>query len=88
MLEICNLTKRFQGITAVDNVSFTIRPGEILGYIGPNGAGKSTTVKMIVGLLEPSDGQILFDGRTFSRVDRVSRCRLTSLLFVAGFGEQ
>jgi ABC-2 type transport system ATP-binding protein len=64
MLEICNLTKRFQGITAVDNVSFTIRPGEILGYIGPNGAGKSTTVKMIVGLLEPSDGQILFDGRS------------------------
>ncbi len=64
MLEICNLTKRFRGVTAVDNVSFTIRPGEILGYIGPNGAGKSTTVKMIVGLLEPSDGQILFDGRS------------------------
>jgi len=64
MLEICNLTKRYQGITAVDNVSFTIRPGEILGYVGPNGAGKSTTVKMIVGLLEPSDGQILFDERS------------------------
>ena len=64
MLEICNLTKRFHGIAAVEDVSFTIRPGEILGYIGPNGAGKSTTVKMIVGLLEPSDGQILFDGRS------------------------
>jgi ABC-2 type transport system ATP-binding protein len=64
MLEICNLTKRFHGVTAVDDVSFSIRPGEILGYIGPNGAGKSTTVKMIVGLLEPSDGQILFDGRS------------------------
>ena len=64
MLEICHLTKRFRGVTAVDDVNFTIRPGEILGYIGPNGAGKSTTVKMIVGLLEPSDGQILFDGRS------------------------
>jgi ABC-type cobalamin/Fe3+-siderophores transport system ATPase subunit len=64
MLEICHLTKRFHGITAVDDVSFTIRPGEILGYIGPNGAGKSTTVKMIVGLLDPRDGQILFDGRS------------------------
>ena len=64
MLEICHLTKRYRGVTAVDDVSFTIRPGEILGYIGPNGAGKSTTVKMIVGLIEPSDGQILFDGRS------------------------
>jgi len=64
MLEIRHLTKRYHGIAAVEDVSFTIRPGEILGYIGPNGAGKSTTVKMIVGLLEPSDGQILFDGRS------------------------
>ena len=64
MLEICNLTKRYNGIAAVEDVSFTLRPGEILGYIGPNGAGKSTTVKMIVGLLEPSDGRILFDGRS------------------------
>ena len=64
MLEISHLTKRYQGVTAVDDVNFTIRPGEILGYIGPNGAGKSTTVKMIVGLIEPSDGQILFAGRS------------------------
>src|ERR1700693_85057 len=64
MLEICNLTKRYNGIPAVEDVSFTIRPGEILGYVGPNGAGKSTTVKMIIGLLEPSEGQILFQGRS------------------------
>jgi ABC-2 type transport system ATP-binding protein len=64
MLEIRNLTKRYNGIAAVDNVSFTIKPGEILGYVGPNGAGKSTTVKMIIGLLEPSDGQVLFRGRS------------------------
>src|SRR5260370_9692199 len=64
MLEICHLTKRYKGIAAVQDVSFTIRPGEILGYVGPNGAGKSTTVKMIIGLLEPSDGRILFQGRS------------------------
>ena len=50
MLEICSLTKRYNGIPAVQDFSFTIRPGEILGYVGPNGAGKSTTVKMIIGL--------------------------------------
>src|SRR5262249_11860438 len=64
MLEIRRLTKRYKGVAAVDHVSFTIRPGEILGYMGPNGAGKSTTVKMIIGLLDPSEGQILFRGRS------------------------
>ena len=64
MLEVCGLTKRFNGIPVVDNVSFRLSPGEILGYVGPNGAGKSTTVKMIIGLLEPSEGQVLFHGRS------------------------
>jgi ABC-2 type transport system ATP-binding protein len=64
MLEVCALTKRFGGIPAVRDVSFTLQPGEILGYVGPNGAGKSTTVKMIIGLLEPSEGQIRFQGRS------------------------
>ena len=64
MLEVCGLTKRFNGIPAVEDVSFTLRPGEILGYVGPNGAGKSTTVKMIIGLLEPSEGQVRFQGRS------------------------
>jgi ABC-2 type transport system ATP-binding protein len=64
MLEICGLTKRFNGIPVVDDVSFNLKPGEILGYVGPNGAGKSTTVKMIIGLLEPSEGQIRFQGRS------------------------
>ena len=64
MLEICGLTKRFNGIPAVENVSFTLQPGEILGYVGPNGAGKSTTVKMIIGLLEPSEGEVRFHGRS------------------------
>ena len=64
MLEVCGLTKRFNGVAVVEDVSFTLRPGEILGYVGPNGAGKSTTVKMIIGLLEPSEGQILFRGES------------------------
>jgi ABC-2 type transport system ATP-binding protein len=51
----------------VDSVSFTIRPGEILGYLGPNGAGKSTTVKMLTGLLEPTSGRVLFHGQDIRR---------------------
>lgn len=62
MLEVRNLTKRYSAIAAVQGVSFTIRPGQILGYLGPNGSGKSTTVKMITGLIEPSDGEIYFRG--------------------------
>ena len=62
MLEVRNLTKIYTRRAAVDDVSFTIRPGEILGYLGPNGSGKSTTVKMLTGLLEPSRGLILYQG--------------------------
>jgi ABC-2 type transport system ATP-binding protein len=64
MLEARSLTKYYNHTPAVRDVSFTIKPGEILGYLGPNGAGKSTTVKMITGLIEPSQGQILFRGHS------------------------
>ena len=64
MLEVRGLTKRYAGTLAVDHVSFHISPGEILGYVGPNGAGKSTTVKMIIGLLDPSEGMVLYNGRS------------------------
>ena len=64
MLEVRGLIKRYNRIPAVDGVSFTIRPGEILGYVGPNGAGKSTTVKVLTGLIEPSEGQIFYQGRS------------------------
>lgn len=63
MLEVRNLTKLYTRRPAVENVSFIIRPGEILGYLGPNGSGKSTTVKMLTGLLEPSRGTILYQDR-------------------------
>ncbi len=63
MLELRRVSKLFAGIPAVDDVSFSARPGEVTGYLGPNGSGKSTTMKMITGLLEPTVGEILFDGR-------------------------
>src|SRR5579864_3131851 len=64
MLEARSLTKYYNHTLAVKQVSFIVKPGEILGYLGPNGAGKSTTVKMLTGLIEPSQGQIFFRGRT------------------------
>ena len=64
MLEARSLTKYYNHTPAVRDVSFTIKPGEILGYLGSNGAGKSTTVKMLTGLIEPSDGRIFYQGRS------------------------
>jgi ABC-2 type transport system ATP-binding protein len=67
MLELRAVTKRYSGIAAVRNVSFIARAGEVTGYLGPNGSGKSTTMKMITGLIEPSDGEILFRGKPVDR---------------------
>jgi ABC-2 type transport system ATP-binding protein len=64
MLEVRALTKRYTTTTAVDDVSFTVKPYEVLGYLGPNGSGKSTTVNIITGLLEPTGGEVLFEGRS------------------------
>lgn len=62
MIAIRNLTKRFGSILAVDNVSFSVQRGEVLGFLGPNGAGKSTTMKMITGFLAPSAGTAVVCG--------------------------
>ena len=67
MLELRSVTKRFAGIAAVDDVSFSARAGEVTGYLGPNGSGKSTTMKMITGLMEATSGEILFDGEAIHR---------------------
>jgi ABC-2 type transport system ATP-binding protein len=62
MLEVQDISKRYGALTAVSHVSFTVNPGEVLGYLGPNGSGKSTTVKMLVGLMPPTHGKILYCG--------------------------
>ena len=63
VLEVRHVTKRYGAITAVRHISFEVRPAEVLGYLGPNGSGKSTTVKMLAGLMPPTLGTILFEGR-------------------------
>lgn len=60
-IEVRNLTKQYRRNAVVDDVSFTVRSGEVTGYLGPNGSGKSTTVKMLTGLVEPTAGSILFN---------------------------
>lgn len=67
MLELRAVTKLYSGIPAVADISFSAQSGEVTGYLGPNGSGKSTTIKMITGLLEPSDGEILFEGEPIDR---------------------
>jgi ABC-2 type transport system ATP-binding protein len=62
MLEVRGLSKFYGSVPAVQNVSFSLEPGQILGYLGPNGSGKSTTVKMLTGLLQPSRGQVTYNG--------------------------
>ncbi|MBQ3512198.1 MAG: ABC transporter ATP-binding protein [Lachnospiraceae bacterium] len=61
ILEVKNITKRYEDLVAVNDISFSVEKGEILGIVGPNGAGKSTTMNMISGLLVPDDGTILFE---------------------------
>jgi ABC-2 type transport system ATP-binding protein len=62
VLQARGLTKRYGGLLALDRVSFDLHPGEIVGYLGPNGSGKSTTVNLVVGLLEPTAGNISLSG--------------------------
>ncbi|HEV2619330.1 MAG TPA: ABC transporter ATP-binding protein [Acidobacteriaceae bacterium] len=64
MLELKNVTKRYRGIPAVWDVSFCLKEGEVLGYLGPNGSGKSTTVKMVIGMIQPTRGKVFFRGRS------------------------
>ena len=63
LLRVENLTKRFGGLIAVNQVSMDVRPGEVVGLVGDNGAGKSTLIKMVSGVYQPNDGEIFFDGK-------------------------
>ena len=64
MLKVEGITKYYGDFLAVDHLSFEVKPGEIFGLLGVNGAGKTTTFRMIMGLLEPSDGRITLNGNT------------------------
>ncbi|MBN1299150.1 MAG: ATP-binding cassette domain-containing protein, partial [Actinobacteria bacterium] len=63
MIHVENLTKIFENITAVENISFEVAKGQIFGFLGPNGAGKTTTIRMLSTLIKPSSGSIIIDGR-------------------------
>jgi ABC-2 type transport system ATP-binding protein len=76
MLEVRHLRKRYSGIPAVDDVSFVARAGEVTGYLGANGSGKSTTMKMATGLIEPTSGEILFEGKPIKTDPMAYRQRL------------
>jgi len=76
MIEIRNLSKRFGAFTAVDDVSFQVQPGEVLGFLGPNGAGKSTTMKMITGFLAASQGSVEVCGSNVEQDPRAVKARI------------
>ncbi|AZO31906.1 MULTISPECIES: ABC transporter ATP-binding protein [unclassified Mesorhizobium] len=76
ILEISHATRRFAGLVAVNDVSFTLEEGEILGIIGPNGAGKTTLISLISGTLAPSSGDIVFEGQSVAGLPAYRRARL------------
>lgn len=71
IIEANNLFKSFGDFVAVDNLNLKIKKGEVFGFLGPNGAGKTTSIKMMVGLLRPTGGQILVDGQDIAHADRL-----------------
>jgi ABC-2 type transport system ATP-binding protein len=70
MIEVDRLSKRYGRVTAVDGLSFTVRPGHVTGFLGPNGAGKTTTMRVILGLDEPTSGSVLVAGRRYRTMIR------------------
>ena len=78
--QVESLTKRFDGLTAVDNMSFSLQPGEILGLLGVNGAGKTTAINMLLGLTKPTAGSIRVFGRDLepNRIEILRRCNFSS----------
>ena len=73
LIEVTGLTKRFGPVTAVDDLSFTVRPGHVTGFLGPNGAGKTTTMRIILGLAAPTSGRALVGGRRYDALIRPLR---------------
>ena len=73
MIEVKNVTKKYGSTIAVDNISFDVKDGEVVGFLGPNGAGKSTTMNMITGFIEPTQGQIIINGNDISKRPRKAK---------------
>jgi ABC-2 type transport system ATP-binding protein len=83
-ISVHRLTKRFGGVTAVDDLSFDVQAGTITGFVGPNGAGKTTTLRMILGLVRPTSGAALVDGVPYIGLDRPAR-HVGAILESSGF---
>nr|WP_296773055.1 ATP-binding cassette domain-containing protein [Rhodococcus sp. (in: high G+C Gram-positive bacteria)] len=73
MIEVTGLTKRYGKVTAVENLTFTVKPGIVTGFLGPNGAGKSTTMRMILGLDRPTSGTALIEGKPYNQLKQPLR---------------
>jgi len=82
MIQARELTKRYGPVTAVDGLTFDVRPGRVTGFLGPNGAGKSTTMRMFLGLNAPSAGTATLNGRAFGRI----RAPLQAVVALVGIG--
>jgi len=76
LLELIHVSKHFGGLAAIKNVSFTIKPGEILGLIGPNGAGKTTLFNVVNGFFPPTKGEVIFKGKRISNLQPHQICKL------------
>jgi ABC-2 type transport system ATP-binding protein len=76
MLRLEGATKRYGHFTAVDRLDLVVRRGEIFGFLGPNGAGKTTTIRMVAGVLQPSEGRILIGGHDVAKDPRAAKSRL------------
>jgi len=72
-IETVGLTKRYESVTAVDDLSFRVREGAVTGFLGPNGAGKTTTLRMVLGLARPSEGTATIQGRRYVELDEPAR---------------
>ena len=73
MIEVCRLSKQFGSLTALDGLTFAVRPGQVTGFLGPNGAGKTTTMRIVLGLISPTAGTALIGGRPYREIIRPLR---------------
>lgn len=83
-ISVVGLTKRYNAVTAVDDLNFEVEPGLVTGFLGPNGAGKTTTLRMLLGLVTPSAGEALIDGRRYAELGEPRRA-VGAVLETTGF---